>query len=1298
MSHSSRAWTLLVAFLLLLPVGASAGSLTSMTVKPTDVVGGASSVGTVTLDAAAPAGGAWVVLTNHAPAVATVPGVVTVLEGETSAFFHIATGAVSSMSSVTVDAMYAGVTRTATVTVTPREPVRGVEGDLWADVILGKPDYTEITPNEVVPFKVNNPAGVFVDRSVSPGRAYVWDSGNSRILGIDLATCYAGASPCTPQVVIGQPSGSDHSACNGDSGFQHYPTRAPASAGSLCGMPEVTLSPLEWKSYATMAGDAQGNLYVPDAFNNRVLKYVSPFTTDGVADEVWGQTGFTGNLCNQGASAPTASTLCFTVTTFSAGGVALDAAGNLWVADNRNNRVLRFPKDPGSGIIAKTADLVLGQPNFVSDDNGMDLSRMWGPSSLRFGPDGRLYVADTNNDRVLLFTPNPSFVTGMAASLFGSQFAAPYGMETDSDGLWINDTSNSMLELWDWNGTTVQKVLGKDTYQPDRHCVQWLCYSGGGIGVDAAGNVLPSVFVYVQDVLRFAAPIPAPQAGVFYQPDRRLFYPPEGYNFRGSKGLRSGAGVAIHGDQLLVADAGRVVFWNGLATLTNGKPFDGYAGSTVFNFQFNCCGYLKADSSNRLWVQGFTEGIHVYQLPLTHQQAKIATILTPGSTVPVLGGGSLTLNPSYIGGLVPSPDGGALWVSDTYNHRVLRIRNPLTAPIVDVVLGQTDTVGNLCNRGLVPPPGTGTTLVADATMLCHPGALSFDRQGNLFVSDHGPEVEGNWRLLRFAGTLFPANNAIPLFAVAATKLFPYRSGQPGITFEPAFDSFNRMVVGYNSYLGGNFVGVYNDPAGPSTDPDKYLNDFSSWPSAIAFDANDNLYVGDANRARLLIYRKPVLCLPPDAPLASSNGPICAGETLQLTASTIAGATYAWTGPNGFTSSLQNPSIPVATAAASGTYSVTASLGVCTTSAGMTFVTVVTPPSATITAPASVAARSEGNVASVPNAGAGATYAWTVSNGTITGGLGSRAITFTAGIVSPVNLGVTVGTGVCNPTGAASVSVVLPNRVFASARTGNDANNCASILTPCQTLAGAAASVAAGGEVIVLDSGGYGPVTVTRAVTIEAPAGVLAFIHPPSGEAVTINAGASDKVVLRGLTLNGGATSGVAANTVGALYVENCVISGFATGLAMTGEGQLFVKDTVVRGNSVAGISLAVPSGAAAASIDRTRLESNGVGLMTGNGSKASIRRSVASGNGSGVVADGAGAELDADACLVANNAAAGIAAGPSGGTVRVSRSTVTGNAAGLQQSGSGVLLSRTDNTVEGNTADTVGTIGSYSPK
>src|SRR5215213_5933387 len=61
-------------------------------------------------------------------------------------------------------------------------PVRGVAGDLWADVIIGQPSFGQITPNQVVANKVFNPGGVLVDRSVVPNQIYVYDAGNSRIL------------------------------------------------------------------------------------------------------------------------------------------------------------------------------------------------------------------------------------------------------------------------------------------------------------------------------------------------------------------------------------------------------------------------------------------------------------------------------------------------------------------------------------------------------------------------------------------------------------------------------------------------------------------------------------------------------------------------------------------------------------------------------------------------------------------------------------------------------------------------------------------------------------------------------------------------------------------------------------------------------------------------------------------------------------------------------------------------------------------------------------------------------------
>jgi hypothetical protein len=85
-----------------------------------------------------------------------------------------------------------------------------------------------------------------------------------------------------------------------------------------------------------------------------------------------------------------------------------------------------------------------------------------------------------------------------------------------------------------------------------------------------------------------------------------------------------------------------------------------------------------------------------------------------------------------------------------------------------------------------------------------------------------------------------------------------------------------------------------------------------------------------------------LCAPLAAPTAANNGPIFAGMNLNLTASTVPGASYAWTGPNGFSSSTQNPSITSAATNAAGLYSVTASAGGCSSPAAMTTV-IVNPP-------------------------------------------------------------------------------------------------------------------------------------------------------------------------------------------------------------------------------------------------------------------------------------------------------------------------------------------------------------------
>jgi hypothetical protein len=262
-----------------------------------------------------------------------------------------------------------------------------------------------------------------------------------------------------------------------------------------------------------------------------------------------------------------------------------------------------------------------------------------------------------------------------------------------------------------------------------------------------------------------------------------------------------------------------------------------------------------------------------------------------------------------------------------------------------------------------------------------------------------------------------------------------------------------------------------------------------------------------------------------------------------------------------------------------------------------------------------------------------------------------------------------------------------------ATTGNDSNNCSDPATPCRTFAGAQAQTNAGGEVIAMATGGYGPLNITQSVTINGPAGVVIFSNFP----VTVNAPGAT-VVLRGLTIDGtGQTrNGIGVTSVGNLHVESCAITGWAgrstvgNGIYSTSAGQLFVEDTFIRGNGYAGILVFPASGSAQASVNHCRLEANQSGRFATSNTQVTISSSVASGNSIGIMLEGS--EVNAEQCLIANNSIYGIAR--YGGTARVSNCTVTDNLTGLSGTS---ILSRGNNTVEGNVTD--GTFsGSYSAK
>ena len=268
--------------------------------------------------------------------------------------------------------------------------------------------------------------------------------------------------------------------------------------------------------------------------------------------------------------------------------------------------------------------------------------------------------------------------------------------------------------------------------------------------------------------------------------------------------------------------------------------------------------------------------------------------------------------------------------------------------------------------------------------------------------------------------------------------------------------------------------------------------------------------------------------------------------------------------------------------------------------------------------------------------------------------------------------------------------------------GTDNNPCSRI-APCRTLTQALSLTNAGGEVVVLDSAGYGAFAITKAVTVQAPPGVYAGISVFSGDGISINAGGTDTVILRGITVNnqGSNGNGIAFNTGGPLHVEGCVLNGFAsgTGLLFGNVGTLELKDSIARGNGI-GVLLV---GSATVSIDNVRLEGNSFGLQAEDGSKVTVSNSLASNNSTGfdALSHGSDVQLNIEGCVVTNNAFDGIVAESMQmtgvATVRVSNSTVTDNGTGFDNHSS-VLLSRGNNTLEGNSTNTNGTIGSYTAK
>ena len=682
-------------------------------------------------------------------------------------------------------------------------------GPSWAQVIMNAvparefgqhalvQPITSTAPNLIEGRELNTPSNIAFDTSVSPPIMYVADTGNNRVLAWrnpdQLAVCgTSSASTCgAADMVIGQ----------GDM-FSSLPQgpRTPGSALSA-GFDLPT----------ALAVDANGNLYVADAGNNRVLRFPAPFQSNSTpqVDLVIGQTSVTsGSQPNQGQIAPSAQTLAFSLggTTFSAG-MAFDSAGNLWVTDAGNNRVLRYPgpNSPSNQLAPKTpmptADIVLGQTYFGVNSLGATPSAsqpgiLSHPVGLAFDLNGDLYVAD-GYARVLYFAPQssngqPVYQIGQSASrILG---IAPAGL-----------TSPNRYSLGAPQGIF---TLGNFLYVCDTTANRIVHY-------DVPANWAAATS---------SAPSP-PALGVMGQPDLMSGSANRGQASPDPTTLNAPVAGADLNGELWVVDA----------------------------FNHRVLAYSNANGN------GFTAASRVAgQLDFTHNSVNLIEgreVFFNNPNFPSAGiAVDRTSTPPH------------LYIADSQNNRILGFkdaRNVLPGVPADVVIGQPDPYTSLVNY----PSGSSST--PNNKGLNNPTGLGVDSNGNIFVAD-----SGNGRVLRFpspfsqppgkpqAADLVLGQNSFTSQSFDASQYSMYVPFGLAMFADGSIAvsdyAFNRVLI-FGRPPGGDFTNgqaassVLGQPDFVSTSPGSQQSTNLNSPRHIAVDSSGRLYVCDSGNNRVSIF-------------------------------------------------------------------------------------------------------------------------------------------------------------------------------------------------------------------------------------------------------------------------------------------------------------------------------------------------------------------------------------------------------------------------------------------------------------
>lgn len=649
---------------------------------------------------------------------------------------------------------------------------------------------TSAEPNLVEGRELNRPQSVAVDGA--GGYIYVADTFNNRVLGWRNASSFENGAQA--DVVIGQRDKMTTVTLGPGSGFNSGLT-APTG----------------------LAVDGQGNLFVADAGNSRIVRYTRPFAQPDeikLADLVVGQPNFQSRGNNTGglSERSLASVLGGGVLRMS---IAFDSQGNLWVTDAGNHRILRYPASAlGEGASnGPSANLVLGQAEFRTNAGLPQSSNvtvrqtktgLYQPASLAFDQGGRLFVVDGLN-RALVY--RPPFVNGQeAARVMGIVSAPAQGQPAPAP---INPSSVGVV--------TTSGMLPAE-------------------GVFTIGNVPFILDTAAHRILRYDPFDQWPAESTQYSPLARATIgqdAPEQSEIRINRGLAEPnnasfwspvAATFVNGQTFLVdSNNNRVLAMGDISTgpsLSTGSPYDARRVLGQIGFEFR--------------APNFIEGREF--------QFQNAGIVIDNRSQPP-----------------------RLYVADTANHRVLGFADARTVKQgsrADIVIGQPDFY-----RSLINFPSNSPDARNDSG-LYFPIGLAVDGEGNLWVAD-----SANGRVLRFPSPFSQTQTPMRADLVLGQSSFTNRVTDPSartlaVPFGLAFTYSGKLLVSDNAH---NRVLVFDPPfvSGMAASralgqPDLNsglvgtdLNRFNG-PRHLAVDTDDRVYVTDNGNNRVLIFSQAAL--------------------------------------------------------------------------------------------------------------------------------------------------------------------------------------------------------------------------------------------------------------------------------------------------------------------------------------------------------------------------------------------------------------------------------------------------------